>query len=169
MDSYEQLKNERKQGAGKLYRVPEDATLNDIARILEGLVAVQKPMARALKYLLTNNKKDVERDLTLHEIEAILTIFNDPAEIKPLSEDIHEVIRQWAAECGLNNRWVKALKGFADAGGNVRWYDGFPHPGRQPDFEIYDKFWALIEKRVTLTALKEATKSMLGISRIVNY
>jgi hypothetical protein len=169
MNSYEQLKNKRKIGRGKLYRVPENVTLNDIAQILEGLVAIQKPMARALKYLLTNNKKDVERDLTLHEIEAILTIFDDPNEIKPLSEDIHQVIREWAGECGLNNRWVKALKGFADVGGNVKWYDGFPRPGEWPQFEIYDKFWVLIDARANLQKLKEATKSILGISRVINY
>jgi hypothetical protein len=158
-----------KPGDGKVYRVREDVTVSELKEHIEKLFHAIKPIAEATKHNLSNSKKDCDRDRIIRELDVVLTMFNTPGEIRPISEDINEVIRQWAAECGLNNRWVKALKGFADAGGNVRWYEGFPHPGRQPDLEIYDKFWALIERRVTLTVLKENTRRLLGISRVVNY
>jgi hypothetical protein len=166
---YEQLKNERKQGAGKLYRVKKDATLNDFMEHLEKLFHALKPIVEYVRHDLSNTKKDVDRDRIIRQADIVLTMFDDPGVIKPLSEDIHEVIRQWAGECGLANRWVKALKGFADVGGNVKWYDGFPHPGQWPQFELYDKYWVLIDAQGNLTKLKETTKRMLGISRIVNY
>jgi hypothetical protein len=106
-------------------------------KLVQQLLSQQEVIMRALLYLISNEKSDVERDdikkyLKIHTQSRNERIFTLPV----ISEDIDYVIEKWTEECGPKNRWIKALKGFAEMGGNIKWYSGYPHTGAVMSFVL---------------------------------
>jgi hypothetical protein len=106
-------------------------------KLVEQLLTQQEVIMRALHYMMTNEKTDAERDdiikfLKQHTQSRRERVF----ELPTISEDIDHVISEWEKECGENNRWVRALRAFAAAGGGIRWFRGYPHTGALMSFAL---------------------------------
>lgn len=113
--------------------------METIEKKLDVITELLHAIARAQLHQITNNKEETERWDTEKELRANVQPYQERKHsVRAKSNDINEVIELWAKECGENNRWVKALRGFRDAGGTMRWYSGYPHPGQFKHFTLFD-------------------------------
>jgi len=127
---------------------PDDATetkqkitnwLENLERRLDVIEKLLHAIARSELYSITHNKSETERYDTEKELKANTQSYEERKHnLTAKSNNINDVLKIWEKECGTNNRWVKALKGFRDAGGGMRWYSGYPHPGAFIHFTLLD-------------------------------
>jgi hypothetical protein len=117
-----------------------------------------KTLLEAGEYVVSPSKEDAKRDVILRHIRGALSEYDEVVFPPAKSEDVFEVIRLWESECGPKNQWVRALKAFAERGGNIKWYSGYPHTAEFKHFVLYDENW----KELTYIS------SLAGIKRGIN-